>query len=212
MAMSLSCGRLAARAAALLALAWGVPAAAQETSHSPVAAVFRACTEAQLRADPQRVSVADGRVSLVPPPGMRALTAAEIEQRPAGERGDLVLVGDEGSTSIAVWFMGSAPAAGSPAANLYAIRMEYLGRAAGGMRWNRRGETVELGGARWLAFDYSHRLGPATRYVQQYATGFQSGGVMVKLTTTSSDRERRAALAASAATLRVHDCHLPDGG
>jgi hypothetical protein len=104
---------------------------------------------------------------------MRVLSAAEIAQRPETERGELVLLDDQAHTSIVVWLMRNPPAAGSPAAELYARRIDYIGGAAGGLRWNRRGQTADFGGARWLVFDYSHRLGPATRYVQQYGTGFR---------------------------------------
>lgn len=186
--------RLAA-GGAVLAFAWTAEAAAQPARPPCDQGELRA----QLAANPPRASMAGGRVSLVPPPGLSA--------RPPDGAYDLVLAGPGGTVVIA-WPSRWAPEPGSPEAA--ELLSEYIELRSPDIEWLRR-DTVEISGTRWLRFHYTRRIaGEYELYEQHYATAFQGRGVHVRMTTDARDEPRRAELMASAATLRVRDCALPE--
>ncbi|HEX8692278.1 MAG TPA: hypothetical protein VF746_07660 [Longimicrobium sp.] len=186
--------RLAARAA-VLAFAWTAEAAAQP-ARPP-------CDQAELRAHlaatPPPASIAGGRVSLVPPPGLTALPPDGVY--------DLVLAGPGGTVVIA-WSSAWAPEPGSPGAAELLSR--YIELRSPDIEWLRR-DTVQISGTRWLRFHYTRRMaGEYQLYEQHYATAFQGRGVHVRMTTDARDEQRRAQLMASGETLQARDCSLPD--
>lgn len=190
------------RTAALLACTCATAGRAQE----PAA---RACDPAQLTVQPERVSFAGGRVSLVPPPGVRVLTALEREGRPAGERADVVLA-DSAGTSIAL----SLGEGGMPSRQVIqgvTYFVEAAATSAGDFRWVRPGEQVNLGGARWWLLEFELQGATGPQHVWQYITGFQGRELGVRFVTPVRGPGRRPT-AASVATLRLHDCALPADG
>jgi hypothetical protein len=195
------CRRFVLHAAALLAAAWATAAQAQAA---------RSCDSAQfarLLAQPGRVSFAGGRVSLVPPPGVRLLSPAERE-RLRDEPGDVILV-DSAGTSIALWVTGSIPTRQIVLGAAYTVEGMALG--AGEFRWVRRGEPVSLGGARWWLLEFERQGARGREHVWQYITGFRTGGLVVRFVTPVRGPGRRPT-AASISTLRLHDCELPTDG
>ena len=147
-------------------------------------------------APPPRVSVAEGRISLLPPP--------ETEVFPTeNPRFALVLTGGMDATFVSIWF--SEWGADAAAAERLA---EYIELRAPDVQWIVR-DTVELGGARWLRFHYTRRLHEHLVYEQHYATTFQGRGVHVVGTVPAHNQERIAQLQSSAATLQVRDCAPP---
>lgn len=186
--------RLTARAA-VLAFAWTAEAAAQP-ARAP-------CDQAELRAhlaaNPPRASIAGGRVSLMPPVGLSAQALDGTYE--------MVLAGP-GGTVVLAWSSDWAPEPGSPEAAELLSR--YIELRSPDIEWLRR-DTVEISGTRWLRFHYTRRIGGEYElYEQHYATAFQGRGVHVRMTTDARDEPRRADLMASAATLQVRDCALPE--
>jgi hypothetical protein len=208
--------RLAACAAVLLECAWAASTAAQ----SPQTEVARTCDEGELRthlaADPRRVAMAGGRVSLVPPEGMRALTPDEIRQR--REQGELLLVGREGTLilgddagrTISLEVMGFTD---RQEVEAFLDVFDWTLAAFGVTRWisRRQGEGVRMHGTRWLRLEYFHRFRGREHehYVQRYMTDFQGQVLMATFSTPSPRGRSRDEFANIAATLRVSDCALP---
>jgi hypothetical protein len=216
--------RLAACGAALLGSVWAASAAAQspwpEAAAQPRTEVARTCDEGDLRAhvDSLRVATAGGRVSLVLPEGMRALTPIEIGQRrQAGalllvpKEGALVL-GDDAGTTISLWQMDKFASRLDVEAFLNTI--DWTLAALGGVQWisRRQGEGVSFNGTRWLRLDYTHRVRQIEHYVQQYLADFQGTTMVVRFSTTSTRGRTRNRFQSSAATLEVSDCALPREG
>jgi hypothetical protein len=179
--------RLAVRAAVLMGCAWTAPAAAQAT-----------CDGAQPAADPGRVAIAGGRVSLVPPPQLTRDTS------PAALFRHEMFLSSFDATFVTVRYSDWAPDPGSPAAA--ELLAQYIELRSPDIEWIRR-DVVELEGTRWLRFEYTYRLvGTHLFHVHHYAAAVQGRGVHVELKTPPRNVERVAQLASSAATLRVRDC------
>jgi hypothetical protein len=185
--MRIPFARSTAGAAVLLGCACAASAAAQAPP----------CGEQDLATAP-RVSFADGRISMLPPPGTTVFPAAETP------RHELVVSGGMDATFITAWRSdwGADPAAAEQLAEYIALQHPHI-------RWLRR-DTVEMNGARWLRFQYNYLLqGEHPIYGQHYATTFQGRGVHVEGSVPAHNEERIAHLQASAATLQVRDCTLP---
>ncbi|MFL5542632.1 MAG: hypothetical protein ACJ8J0_26850 [Longimicrobiaceae bacterium] len=192
--MNIPFRRLAARVA-VLAFAWTAEAAAQPARPPCEPGELRA----QLATNPPRASIAGGRVSLMPPPGLSA--------RPPDGAYEIVLAGPDGTVVLA-WSSKWAPDPGSPESSK--LLSEYIELRSPEIEWIRR-DTVEISGTRWLRFEYTRRIaGEYVLYEQHYATAFQGRGVHVRMTTNAVNEPRRAELMASAATLQVRDCALPE--
>jgi len=186
--------RLAVRVA-VLAFAWTAEAAAQPARPPCDQGELRA----QLAASPPRVPMAGGRVSLVPPPGLSA--------RPLDGTYDILLAGSDGTVVLA-WTSDWAPDPGSPESSK--LLTEYIELRSPEIEWIRR-DTLEIAGTRWLRFQYTRRIGGEyVLYEQHYATALQGRGVHVKMMTNAVNEAVRAQLMASAATLQVRDCALPE--
>lgn len=186
--------RLAACAAAL-AFAWTAEAAAQP-ARPP-------CDQGELRAhlaaNPPRASIAGGRVSLMPPPGLSA--------RPLDGPYEMLLAAGD-ATIVLAWYSEWAPDAGSPESA--ELLSEYIELRSPEIEWLRR-DTVEISGTRWLRFHFTRRMaGEFVLYEQHYAAAFGGRGVHVRMMTNAVNEPRRAELMASAATLQVRDCALPE--
>ena len=181
--------------AAVLAFAWTAEGAAQAARPPCDPTELRA----HLAANPPRASIAGGRVSLMPPAGLSA--------RPPDGPYEMLLAGSD-ATIVLAWFSDWAPDPGSPESS--ALLSEYIELRSPEIEWLRR-DTVEISGTRWLRFHYTRRMaGEYVLYEQHYATTFQGRGVHVRLMTNAANEPRRAELAASAATLQVRDCALPE--
>ncbi len=157
------------------------------------------CGEEDLAAPP-RVSIAGGRISLLPPPGLQVHPPAMTP------RHELLLLNAYDATFVSVWRSdwGADPAA--------AERLgEFIELHAPEIQWIVR-DTLEVGGTRWFRFHYTRRLlGEHLIYEQHYATTFQGRGVHVAATVPAHNEERIAQLQRIASTLQVRDCALPAG-
>jgi hypothetical protein len=153
--------------------------------------------------DPRRVSIAEGRISLVPADSMDELTSVELGRVVReGTRPALAFTGD----SAVVWmqFLSTPSDVSSPAFRasmerwLGALSPEQVG-------WVSR-EVVEQGGARWLRMEFTYKTrGGADRVGFFYATPFQGRTLTARLVGPPGTRE---ALARSAATLEARDCRV----
>jgi len=209
-------GRFAALAILLLAATPAAAVRAQGVANAPPPPPprdVRGCDPGELRpqpdpSEPRRVFVRDARVSLVPPEGMRALSPGEIEQKPRNSRGEMVMENSSGAT-IRLWFADArlSPGVIRHLGNAYNL----AGTAMGGIQWIRRGEEVELGGTRWVVFDYVMKQGRGDVRYRMYMTDFGQGGLAVSFVGPAARRED-AAMAASVATLEVHDCEVAPAG
>lgn len=198
----------AARSAATLRVhdcAWPDGAAADSAGAGALAETPRVCSEEQLRADlagePRRVAMAGGRVSLVPPAGMDAIS-------PPGKdpQVNLAYASPETSGMIMVALGTEPPVVDSPEYQQM-LRQRY---EAGfeNVEWIAR-EVVEIGGTRWLRLEFTGEHRGMSMHQQYYLTPFLNGGVIMALVVPASTfPAARPELAASVATIRVHDCDL----
>jgi hypothetical protein len=186
---------------AILSCAW-TPAAAQQAP----AAADRPCDAEELRAlaaDPRRVSMAGGRVSLVPPEGLRVLTPDEIARWQLPEGNQLAL-GDDRGRIIRLGYLRGGLLEDERAREAYATTTEFAGRILGGFQWIDGGSFVEFGGARWLVFAYIAR----DEYVREYRTDFGAVTLVARFLTRVTRERATNEMANSAATLEVRDCRL----
>jgi hypothetical protein len=162
------------------------------------------CTEAALRASaasaqPARVSLAQGRVSLVPPEGLPQDTDPRVQ-----ERGEVVFM-LHGQASFTVSHM-DYPVTREQTRTL----MEEMAEG-GQMRWSSR-TPVEIGGVRWERLAYTGAVLGPTQQTEIYIAPFQGGTLMVNASATPSTESRwRPRMAASITSLEVRDCRLMDG-
>lgn len=183
---------------AALPCAW-TSAAAQQ---APPAA-DRPCDPEELRvlaADPQRVSIAGGRVSLVPPVGLPRF-------QDAGGATEEIAYLEPPGTSIIVT-LGDEYTPG-----LLRQTMEAMTVAFPTMKWISRGEMVERGRVRWQRVEYTANIVGTEQWTEFYVTSFQGQALTLNVTVipTSKRAQWQAALATSVASLVVHDCALPGG-
>lgn len=190
--MRFQLGRSLASAAGLLGCLCAVPAAAQPAPPQP-------CGGEELAPAP-RVSIAGGRISMLPPPGMEAFPGGPVP------RYELALANAMDAAFVFAWHSrwGADPAAAEHLAQHIELQSPEI-------TWLVR-DTVEMGGARWLRFHYTRRLeGQHLIYEQHYATTFQGRGVHVVANVPAHNQEAVAQLQRSASSLQVRDCALPAG-
>lgn len=184
--------------AVLLRVLWPAPAFAQPLASAGVC--DQQALNTSLASEPQRLSLGDARVSLVPPPGVRGLSPAEAERIVPFEVVDLAFGSPEGT----VVSTRAVPDANPLVIDMLYDRAEARGRVLGRFEWINRGERVEVGGHRWVLFEYIHRgPGRSDRYARHYWTDFQGSLLVVRF---SSHPHRRSEVARSAQSLQVHDC------
>jgi hypothetical protein len=207
--MRVSILRSATCTAVLLAAVWATSSAAQRPSRGAAAARSqpRTCAYDELQTQPavegpQRVAAAGGRVSLVPPEGLRLLTRAEAEE----VFGDveLAIADEREAAAMSLALADFAPDVDSPE---FRADMERRAWASGSVSSWIGTEVVELGGARWLRLEYTGRLDGSENRSQVYMTGFQGGALVMML--LALEPEWMPRLVTSAATLEVRDCKLP---
>lgn len=161
------------------------------------------CTEAALRASaasarPPRVSLAQGRVSLVPPEGLPQDTDPRVEER--GEV-EFMLPGEASFTASHMDYPVTR-------AQMRALMEEMA--EGGEIRWSSR-TPVEIGGVRWEHLAYTGVIFRAAQQTEIFIAPFQGGTLMVNASTTPSTESRwRPRMAASIASLEVRDCRLVD--
>lgn len=99
-----------------------------------------------------RVSLADGRVSFVLPPGFRAMTDAEIKFKfPRGNAPQYVYANERLNVSIAITFSPQALTPGR-LSELKAAMEQMLPRTIPGLTWLTR-EIEEINGRDWVHFE-----------------------------------------------------------
>ena len=99
-----------------------------------------------------RVSLADGRVSFVLPPGFRAMTEAEIDFKyPRGNAPQYVYANERQSVSIAITFSPQAVTM-DRLPELKAAMEQMMPGSIPGLAWLRR-EMTEINGRAWVHFE-----------------------------------------------------------
>ncbi|HEX9937782.1 MAG TPA: hypothetical protein VGB15_11690, partial [Longimicrobium sp.] len=153
--------------------------------------------------DPRRVSIAEGRISLVPGDSMDELTSVELGRVVReGTRPALAFTGD----SAVVWlqFLSTRSDVSSPAFR-EAMERWLGGQSPEQVGWVSR-EVVEQGGARWLRMEFTYKTRRGEDRVGfLYATPFQGRTLTARFAGPPATRE---ALARSAATLEARDCRV----
>jgi hypothetical protein len=197
----------------LAAPAWGQADTAREA---------RVCRPEEMRgepdpADPRRVFAAGGRISLVPPEGMRVLTRAELTQRSAAERAALFLT--DSSTVVIADDQGAFITLGSSDLRLsrasvatLSFTFNTLDRRRGRFQPILDGQVVEFGHKRWVTFEYMVNVPPrGDIHHRRHFTDFQQGSASVQFIYPWSRAAGRA-MKRSEASLKVHDCALLTAG
>jgi hypothetical protein len=164
----------------------------------PVSSDARTCDQAEIRAqlaaDPRRVAIGGGRVTLVPPPGM------QMHQR---SKAETVFV-DSAGVVVIVSFRQDLPILDSPA---YREAMERrLETGFQQLEWISR-EVVDIGGTRWLRMEFTTSMEDLSMRQVYYLAPFQGGGLwLAQVAPASAHAQWEAVLAASAATVQLNDC------
>jgi hypothetical protein len=158
------------------------------------------CTEQALRehvaaARPARASMAEGRVSLVPPEGLPLVDYPNVE-----ERGLFFMVAP--GTSIDVSLLDDSVSA----SQYQRLVAPEFGEA---VEWGRI-ELVEIGGVRWERLGLTGDIVGIEQRTEIYVTPFQGRTLMVNATVAPASDERRwrPRLKASIASLEVRNCRL----
>lgn len=202
--MRVSILRSATCAAVLLACMSSTSAPAQRRAARPEP---RICTEGELRAQqpaggPQRLTTKGGRISLVPPEGLRVLSPMEVRAS-LGDDYHLAMVDDGEAAAMMISFRDRPPPADVQAHREW---VETRPRTSSSGETLVASEVMELGGVRWLRLELT---GPpdGIGHKMLYLTSFQGRGLLVTL--LAFKPERMPELVKSVATLEVHDCALP---
>jgi hypothetical protein len=150
-----------------------------------------------------RVSMADGRVSFVPPDGFRAMTEAEIKLKyPRGNVPQYVYSNEQMNVSIAVTFSPQAVTLeGLP--QLKAAMEQVLPRLIPGLNWVTR-EIVEINGRRWVHFEMTSSAIDTDIHNEMYMTAFDGKMLGFNFNSTAAQHDRyQDALKRSRDTIRV---------
>ncbi len=190
--------RCAALHAAVLLCSTGVASAAAQDAAPPAPA----CDAAELRAlsASPRVSIAGGRVSMVPP-------NARVMRSPPGEETESLAFFRLAGTSAVVSLGGAYDPAAAGA------MLEQMTASLRGLRWISRGAPAELAGMRWQKAEFVGNAVGTPKRTELYTTSFQGRLLSVSVTTLpASSRERwQDDKESGVSTLRVLDCALPAG-
>lgn len=204
----------AAHAAVLLATAWYASAAAAQPATS---VSVRACGPGEVIADhPGRVSIAEGRVSLVPlegmepaagpPDGVPAASSPDGEESGfLGSSSPELLLRNQAGTTATLWFYDQVPHWTPRYLRLKVAGLELYETAVGNrIAWIRQ-EAVEMGGVEWVLLEYRRNGREGNFHVQRYWTRVDNRSLIAKFEAPIR-RGVREELTALAGTLQVRDC------
>jgi hypothetical protein len=197
--------KVAAHVAVLVATVWHASAAAAQPDTSvPVGA----CAPGEVVADePGRVSIAGGRVSLVPLDGMVPATGLYDGEEPDfwGSPSPELLLRNQAGTTAALWFYNTVPRWTPRALRFTVATLEFVESTNGnGIAWIRQ-EAVEMGGVEWLLLEYRRTGREGNFHVQHYWTRVDNRSLVAKFEAPIRRRVREE-LTALAGTLQVRDC------
>jgi len=150
-----------------------------------------------------RVSMADGRVSFVPPDGFRAMTEAEIKLKyPRSNAPQYVYSNEPMNVSIAITFSPQAVTLeGLP--QLKAAMEQALPRLVPGLNWLTR-EIVEINGRPWVHFEMTSFAVDTDIHNEMYMTAFDGKMLGFNFNSTVAQYDRyKDALKRSRDTIRV---------
>jgi len=185
----------ALHAAVLLCSTAAASAAAQDAT--PPAPVCDAAELRALSASP-RVSIAGGRVSMVPP-------HTRMMRSPPGEETETLAFFRLAGTSVIVSLGGVYDPAAAQA------MLGEMTASPRGLRWISRGAPAELAGMRWQKAEFVGNAVGTPKRTELYTTSFQGRLLSVSVTVMpASSRERwQDNEESGVSTLRVLDCALP---
>jgi hypothetical protein len=154
-------------------------------------------------AQPRRVAIAGGRVSLVLPEGMDRATDAVLARRfGTGPFPELVAAND--AALIFVRVVDEEARVDSPDYQATRVRIaETLSPGFG--QWVAR-EVVEQDGVRWLVHEYTARTGGATEHHRRYLAAFEGRTLEAAFVNVTSQAEWGAEMDYAAASLVLGDC------
>jgi TonB family protein len=177
-----------------LLLAWAAPPAVEAQS----LAQNNRCDPA----DPRRVAIADGRVSLVLPEGM-SLPSDEVMAHRFGAGPFPELVVSNETALIFVRFVDEEARVDSQ--DYQDVRSRVTSSSRGFGRWVARG-VVEQGGARWLLHEYTVRDRGATEHHRRYLTAYGGRTLEAAFVNVASHAEWGAEMDYAAASLELGGC------
>jgi hypothetical protein len=151
---------------------------------------------------PPRVAVAGGRVTLVLPEGLRALTE---ERYGTDTRPELVLRNEDETASAVVYFLNEVARVDSP--TYKATRRRVIETLPQFVRWIVR-DVVEHGGARWLLQEFTlrgERTGDDVHFRQLF-TAFDGRTLRADFAHRAADPAAEEQMNQVVASLEVRDC------
>lgn len=133
-----------------------------------------------------RVTVADGRVSFVPPPGFKPLTKEQISRKfPRGNPPQHVFANESQSVSVAVT-LSAARLAPEQLEEFKAAMEQMLPRGTPGLVWITR-EFVTFGGRRWMHLEMTSTAIDTDIHNHMYATSFAGQALFFNFNATVKD-------------------------
>lgn len=154
-------------------------------------------------ADPRRVAIADGRVSLVLPEGMDRATDAVLARRfGTGPFPELVAANE--TALIFVRVVDEEARVDSPDYQATRVRIAETSSPGFG-QWVAR-EVVEQGGVRWLVHEYTARTDGATEHHRRYLAAFEGRTLEAAFVNVTSQAEWGAEMDYAAASLKLGGC------
>lgn len=131
-----------------------------------------------------RVSIADGRVSFIPPADFKPLTKEQIALKylRTASPPDYVYANDRQSVSIAITFSPARLAPEQMPEYKQAME-ELLPKLLPGLKWLTR-EFVMIGGRKWLHFEITTPAIDTTIHNDLYSTSFEGKALMFNFNST----------------------------
>jgi hypothetical protein len=150
-----------------------------------------------------RVSMANGRVSFVPPAGFRAMTEDEIKLKyPRGNAPQYAYSNEEMNVSIAITF-SPHPVTLEGLPQLKAAMEEALPRLIPGLNWVTR-EIVKINGRPWVHLEMTSFAIDTDIHNEMYMTAFDGKMLGFNFNSTVAQHDRyKDALKKSRNTIRV---------